>query len=42
MAYMLVLNLSKSSNDKYFIIAAEFATCIFAYSASLRLGLAAT
>jgi len=33
MAYMLVWNLSKSINDKYFIIAAEFARilhiCIF-------------
>jgi len=26
----------KSINDKYFIIAAEFASCIYAYSASLR------
>ena len=41
-AYMLVWNLSKSVNDKYFIIAAEFASCIFAYSASLRLRLAAS
>ena len=31
-AYMLVWNLSKSVNAKYFIIAAEFASCIFGKS----------
>ena len=31
-AYMLVWNWSKSVNDKYFVIAAEFASCIFGKS----------